>query len=404
RHARDVHVGHPGDLPMSASRRAFLRVAGLATGAAAIPIVNPISVLAQSEKQGGLLRVSVTFGLSTINPIMHISGAEWTATKWMYNNLTRLNAKRELVPDLAESWTAADGAKVWTFKVRQGVRFHHGRELTADDVVATFTTLLDPKTASPYRGEVGPIDRVEAVDKSTVRFTMKAPFSVFPAVVTVPNARIVAREGLADMKALAAREFGTGPFKLKDFVPGDHVTVERFADYFRKGEPYLDGVTLRVFPDPATELTAVVLKEMAQPAGFNIDVDVMSYDRYLAQVWNKGAMYVVYYATRPTADAILMKLYHPKEGLDEGRWAASHPNAIRLLEQAREIVEPERLRRHYVDFLKTSRDEGPFMLPFFANELNGKWAYVRNYRLSPSSSDMVLDDVWLTGDAPKKKT
>jgi peptide/nickel transport system substrate-binding protein len=521
---------------MRMSRRGFLKASGLVTGAAAIPMLRPVTVLAQSDKHGGLLRVSVTFGLSTLNPIMHISGAEWMATKWMYNNLTRLNAKREPVPDLAESWSAADGAKVWTFKLRQGVRFHHGRDLTADDVVATFTTLLDPKTASPYRGEVGPIDRVEALDKSTVRFTMKTPFSVFPAVVTVPNARIVARDGLADMKALAAREFGTGPFKLKEFVPGDHVTVERFTNYFRKGEPYLDGVTMRVFPDPATELAAfkskeidlisgvtpdlfsqvaaqpgaeglavaggtfaavtlpsdkppfsdnrvrealklcvdrnlmlaainngqgelaadhpvssayaaysplppraanidrarqlmkdaglangvtvklyaansppireriaVVLKEMAQSVGFNFDVEVMAYDRYLAQVWNKGAMYVVYYATRPTADAILMKLYHPKEGLDEGRWAPSHPNAIRLLEQAREIVEPERLRRHYAEFLKISRDEGPFMLPFFTNELNGKWAYVRDYRLSPSSADMVLDDVWLAADAPKKK-
>ena len=521
---------------MRMSRRAFLKASGLATGTAALPVASPVWVWAQGEKSGGLLRVSVTFGLSTLNPLMHISGTEWMATKWMYNNLTRLNAKREPVPDLAESWSAADGAKAWTFKLRPGVRFHHGRELTADDVVATFTALLDPKTASPYRGEVGPVERVEAIDKATVRFTMKTPFSVFPAVVSVPNARIVAREGLADMKALAARDFGTGPFKLKEFVPGDHVTVERFADYFRKGEPYLDGVTLRVFPDPATELAAfkskeidlisgvtpdlfsqvsglpgaealavaggtfaavtlpsdkppfndnrvrealklcvdrtlmlsainsgqgelgvdhpistayaaysplparaadlararqlmkdaglangvtvklyaansppireriaVVLKEMAQPAGFNFDVEVMAYDRYLAQVWNKGAMYVVYYATRPTADAILMKLYHPKEGLDEGRWAASHPNAIRLLEQAREIVDLERLRRHYAEFLKISRDEGPFMLPFFTNELNGKWAYVRDYRLSPSSSDMVLDDVWLAADAPKKK-
>ena len=96
---------------MTMSRRAFLKATGLVTGAAAIPLVNPVAVLAQSEKHGGLLRVSVTFGLSTLNPIMHISGAEWIATKWMYNNLTRLNAKRELVPDLAESWTAADGAK-----------------------------------------------------------------------------------------------------------------------------------------------------------------------------------------------------------------------------------------------------------------------------------------------------
>src|SRR5438067_13591259 len=254
------------------SRRAFLRTTGLITGAGAIPGLTPTRALAQNEKPGGLLRVSVTFGLSTINPIMHISGAEWMATKWMYNNLTRLNAKREPVPDLAESWSAADGAKVWTFKLRQGVRFHSGRELTADDVVATFTTLLDPKTASPYRGEVGPIDRVEALDTSTVRFTMKSPFSVFPAIAAVPNARIVAREGLADMKALASREFGTGPFKLKEFVPGDRVVVERFGEYFRKGEPYLDGVTMRVFPDPATELTAFKSKEIDLISGLTPDL------------------------------------------------------------------------------------------------------------------------------------
>jgi len=518
------------------SRRMFLSTAGAAGGAALLTGLRPARAAAQSDKHGGLLRVSVTFGLSTINPLMHISGTEWIATKWMYNNLTRLNLKREPVPDLAESWSASDGARVWTFKLRPSVKFHTGRELIADDVVATFTTLLDPKTASPYRGEVGPIDRVEAVDKLTVRFTMKSPFSLLPAIVAVPNARIVAREGLGDMKALASREFGTGPFKLKEFVPGDRLVVERFGEYFRAGEPYLDGVMLRVFPDPATELAAfkskeidlisgltpdlysqvattpgaealavpggtfaavtlpsdkppfndnrvrealklcvdrrlmlaaihngqgelgvdhpvstgyaaysalpartpdlerarqlmkeaglasgvtvklfaansppireriaVVLKEMARPAGFNLDVEVMAYDRYLAQVWNKGVMYVVYYATRPTADAILMKLYHPKEGLDEGRWAASHPNAIKVLDQAREIVDLDRRRRHYADFLKVSRDEGPLMLPFFVNELNGKWSYVRDYRLGASSSDMILDDVWLTAEAPKKK-
>ena len=518
------------------SRRAFLLTAGAATGALALPGLTARAALAQGDKYGGLLRVSVTFGLSTINPVMHISGAEWTATKWMYNNLTRLNVKREVVPDLADSWSAADGARVWTFKLRPGVKFHSGRELVADDVVATFTTLLDTKTASPYRGEVGPIDKVDAVDKHTVRFTMRAPFSIFPETVSVPNARIVAREGLADLKALAAREFGTGPFKLKEFVPGDRLVVERFGDYFRKGQPYLDGAMLRVFPEPTTELTAfkskevdlisgltpdlfsqvatlagaeamavaggtfaavilpadkppfndnrvrealklcadrtlmlaaihngqgevgndhpistaypdhvalppraadvtrarallrdaglgsgvpfklfaansppirervaVVLKEMARPAGFDIDVEVLAYDRYLAQVWNKGVPYVVYYGTRPTADAILMKLYHPKEGLDEGRWAPSHAPAIRLLEQARETVESERRRRLYADFLKISRDEGPLMLPFFVNELSGKWGFVRDYRINPASFDMVLDDVWLAPDAPTKK-
>lgn len=515
------------------SRRDFLRTVGVMAGAG---LAGPRLAYAQGEKYGGMLRLSVTFGLNTINPIMHISGAEWVATKWMYNNLTRLNYKREVVPDLAESWTPADSGRVWTFKLRPGVKFHSGRELVADDVVATIQTILDPKTASPYRGEIGPVDRVEALDKHAVRFTLKAPFADLPAIMTIPNARIVAREGLQDVKGLAAREFGSGPFKLKEFVPGDHLTVERFPDYFRKGLPYLDAAYVKVFPEPSTELTAfkskeldmiwdvtpdlysqvatlpgvdamavpggtfadvimpsdkppfadnrvrealkytidrnlmlaavhgghgelghdhpvssayqfhaplplrapdlarakgllrdaghgsglafklfvansppirekvaVVLKEMARPAGFNIEVEVLAYDRYLAQVWNKGVPYVAFYGTRPTADAILMKLYHPKEGLDEGRWAAANPDAIRLLEQARETVETERRRRLYAEFQKVSREQGPFVLPFFRNELSGKWAYVRDFRLNPANFELELDEVWLAGDAPKKK-
>ena len=521
------------------TRREFLRTTAIGAGIAG-PIVQTLSApsvaRAQSDKHGGTLRISATFGLSTINPVAHISGAEWLATRWLYNNLTRLSLKREVVPDLAETWTASDGGRVWTFKLRRGVQFHLGREAIADDVAATMQTILDPKAASPYRGEIGPIERVEPVDKYTVRFTLRVPFADFPAMMTLPVARIVAREGLGDLKALAAKEFGSGPFRLREFVPGDHVTVERFPSYYRKGLPYLDAVTLKVFPEPTTELTAfrgketdliwdvspdlfpqvastsgadamsvpggtfanlilpsdkppfndnrvrealkytvdrakmlaainsshgelandhpvssaymfysalplrtpdinkaksllreaglsggvsfkisvagsppireqtaVILKEMAKPAGFNIDVEVLPYDRYLAQVWNKGVPYVGFYATRPTADAILMKLYHPKDGLDEGRWAPSHPEAVKLLEQARETLDPAARRRLYAQFQTVARDEGPFMIPFFRNELSGKWGYVRDFRLNASNFEMDLEEVWLTADAPRKK-
>ena len=80
-------------------------------------------------------------------------------------------------------------------------------------------------------------------------------------MMTLPVARIVAREGLGDLKALAAKEFGSGPFRLREFVPGDRVTVERFPGYYRSGLPYLDAVTLKIFPEPTTELTAFKGKE-----------------------------------------------------------------------------------------------------------------------------------------------
>jgi len=524
---------------MRCSRRQFLRATALAgTGLGFSRAIGgrPGAAGAQDAKSGGTLRISATFGLNTINPLLHISGAEWMATRWLYSNLTRLTPKRELAPDLAEAWTPSGNGRVWTFKLRQGVQFHLAREVVADDVVATMQTILDPKTASSYRGEVGPIESVEATAKHTVRFTLKAPFADFPVMMSVPVARIVAREGLGDLKALAGKEFGSGPFRLREFVPGDHITVERFGQYYRAGRPLLDAVTLKIFPEPTTELaafrsretdmiwdvspdlyrevaatagvdalavaggtfanvilpadkppfndnrvrealkysvdraamlnainagqgelandqpistayrfyaklppraqdlakaksllrdagfasgvafklvaansppirekTAVVLKEMARPAGFDIDVEVMAYDRYLAQVWNKGVPYVGFYATRPTADAILMKLYHAKEGLDEGRWAPSHPEAIQALEQARETLDTERRRRLYAQFQKVSRDEGPFLLPFFRNELSSKWSYVRDFTLSPSNFEVDLEETWLTAEAPRKK-
>jgi peptide/nickel transport system substrate-binding protein len=505
-------------------------------GALAVQGLPPRMSFAQAEKYGGILRVSGSYGLTTLNPVMHTSIGEWAATKLLYCNLVRMNYKREVVPDVAESWEPKENGKVWIFKLRSGVKFHIGREMTSEDVAATMQTILDPKNAAPYRGEIGPIDKVEAVDKYTVRFTLNTLFADFPALMTVPNARIVAREGLAEFKGLAGKEFGSGPFKIKEFVPGDHIEVERFPDYYRKGLPYLDGVYFKIIPEPSTEITAlrkketdmilemtaenysqvatltgvdamavtggtfnniimpsdkppfndnrvrealkytvdrdlmiaaiygrhgelgndhpvssaypfytnlpkraqdikkakallkeagypgglafklfistappvrekmaVILKEMARPAGFNIDIEVMGYDRFLAQVWGKGVPYIGNYGTRPTADAILMKLYHAKEGMDEGRWAPSHPDGIKLLEQARETVNLERRKKLYADFQKISRDEGPFIIPFFRSELSAKWSYVKDFKLNPANFEMELEDVWLSAEAPKKK-
>jgi peptide/nickel transport system substrate-binding protein len=518
------------------SRRDFLRIAGAVGSGVVTGSFCYGTTFAQAERYGGILRVSGSYGLTTLNPVMHTSIGEWVATKWMYNNLVRMNAKRELVPDLAESWEPKENGKIWIFKLRRGVKFHIGREMTSEDVVATMQLILDPKTAAPYRGEIGPIDKVEAVDKYTVRFTLSTVFADFPALMSAPNARIVAREGLSDFKGLAAKEFGTGPFKLKTFVPGDHVEVERYPDYYRKGLPYLDGVYFKIIPESSTEITAlkkketdlllemtpenysqvatipgvdamavpggtfnniimpsnkppfndnrvrealkftidrdlmlaaiygrhgelgndhpvssaypfyhalpkrlqeiqkakallkeagysdglsfklfvstsppvrekiaVILKEMARPAGINIDIEVMGYDRFLAQVWNKGVPYIGNYGTRATADAILMKLYHPKEGMDEGRWASAYPDAIKLLELARSTVDLGKRKNLYREFQRISRDEGPFVIPFFRNELSAKWAYVKDFNLSPANYEMDLDEVWLSSEAPKKK-
>src|SRR5256885_2963651 len=125
---------------MTCTRRDFLRRTTIGAGLTA-PLAQTLAfsrvARAQGDKHGGTLRISATFGLSTISPMAHISGAEWMATRWLYNNLTRLSVKREVVPDLAESWAASDGGRVWIFKLRRGRHIHLGRAGVAGAAGAT---------------------------------------------------------------------------------------------------------------------------------------------------------------------------------------------------------------------------------------------------------------------------
>src|ERR1700687_2521966 len=117
------HSPSPYPLPLrgrgNLARRAFLRATAIGAGLAAL--CAPSIARAQGDKRGGTLRISATFGLSTINPVAHISGPEWLATRWLYSNLTRLSLKREVVPDLAEPWAASAGGRAWRVKVGGGV-------------------------------------------------------------------------------------------------------------------------------------------------------------------------------------------------------------------------------------------------------------------------------------------
>src|SRR5262249_10177069 len=122
------------------------------------------------------------------------------------------------VPDLAEAWTASPDLSEWTFKLRPGLVFHDGTPCTAGDVVASYHAILDVKTASPARNNVGPIDSVRAVDASTVIFKLKAAYADLPVTLAYTNARIIpatiangARSGGHRHWAVQARVLRAGP-------------------------------------------------------------------------------------------------------------------------------------------------------------------------------------------------
>ena len=202
----------------------------------------------------GTLRVALGTTLSQIDPAKTTIGDEYVYVHLVFNGLSRIDPDMTVKPDLAESWTASDDLKIWTFKLRQGVKFHHGRVLDADDVVATMKRILDPATGSRARTSLSMVDNVSVVDAQTVKFDLNIPYAGFADIFADRQLRIVPKDKLDE---LSTHPIGTGPFMFKSWSPGDRLELVKNPDYFEKGLPKLDGVTLRIVPESAARMAAL---------------------------------------------------------------------------------------------------------------------------------------------------
>jgi len=231
-------------------RSAVVSVAALAAG--------PAWGQAQ-PRRGGTLRVSVDQAVGVLNPLLTRVNPEYLVAELLYNGLTRLAPDMSAAPDLAQSWSANDGLTEWTFNLRSGVRFHDGSPCTARDVAATFAAILEAKTASPARPNIGPIDEVRATDDSTVLFRLKGPYADLPVALAYTNAKIIpAAIAGGGLDRLAREAVGTGPFKLAAYEPDRRVLAVRNQAYFDAPRPYVDRVEVLVYPDPTAETSALI--------------------------------------------------------------------------------------------------------------------------------------------------
>jgi peptide/nickel transport system substrate-binding protein len=162
-----------------------------------------------------------------------------------------------IVGDAAESYERI-GETTYVFRLRRGIVWHHGRDLTADDVRYTFERILDPKTGSTRRSVWLIIDRIETPDRFTVRFITRRPFAPFLRYMATPDfSAIIPRELVERYGDLQQHMSGTGPFMLDRFVPENVVVLKRNPRYFEAGLPRLDGIEFRIIPDQATRLAAL---------------------------------------------------------------------------------------------------------------------------------------------------
>jgi len=219
-------------------------------------VVTPTPMPTPAPKYGGTLIAAKPGEVPLLDP--HIGTATFSKRFFdlVYNGLVRLDENSAVAPELAESWDISDDGKVYTFQLRKGVKFHNGKEMTSEDVKASYERILDPETGSPARSFYADVVAIATPDPHTVVFTLDKPNAALLALMASPNAAIVPKEML-EAGDLSVEAVGTGPFKLGEWMPDNYMILERHPDFFIEGRPYLDAIEFRVLPDEASILAGL---------------------------------------------------------------------------------------------------------------------------------------------------
>jgi peptide/nickel transport system substrate-binding protein len=211
---------------------------------------------AATPQRGGAITIGIAADPDGLDPHKTVAASTFQITRNIYDTLVQTDAQSQIQPDLASSWSATPDGLTWTFKLRDGVKFHNGRTLTSDDVKFSFERLVSPApgAASPRAGDYANIKTITTPDPLTVVFELSKPQAAFLSNLAYGWAAIVPKEAAATLRD---KPVGTGPFKFVEWVKDGYVSLERFDGYFVKDEPYLDKATFKVITDPTARLAAL---------------------------------------------------------------------------------------------------------------------------------------------------
>ena len=172
----------------------------------------------------------------------------------VFEGLTRIGSRGEVLPALAESWTVSDDGKVYTFKLHAGVKFHDGTDFNADDVKFSLDRARAENSTNAQKGLFAAIDTVEVADPATVKVTLKNPQGSFLYNMGWGDAVIVAPESAETNKD---KPVGTGPFKFDNWAKGSSITIVKNPDYWGEAVA-LDKAEFRIVPDAAAAVPALL--------------------------------------------------------------------------------------------------------------------------------------------------
>lgn len=230
---------------------AFTRRNLLATAALAAALGSAAPLLAQDVQTGG------TMVLATVQQPRHLNGAFQSGiatgvpSAQIFATLLRYGEDFEPQPYLAESWEYSNDNKTLTLKLREGAVFHDGQPITAEDVIWSLQVVKDNH---PFANMLAPVESFAAPDPHTVVINLANPHPALLLTLSSSLTPVLPKhlfDDGQDMKShpLNNLPVGSGPFRVTEFVPGQHIILEKFDDFFLEGKPYLDRIVIRQYQD-----------------------------------------------------------------------------------------------------------------------------------------------------------
>ncbi|MDZ4339171.1 MAG: ABC transporter substrate-binding protein [candidate division NC10 bacterium] len=233
--------------------------------------------LEQAERFGGTYRRPLENAPGTLDPARVNDIYARTISQQIFDGLVQYDESLGIKPAIAETWKSSRDGRTWTFSLRKGVKFHHGREVTAGDFVYSFSRLLDPKLKSAaaqffiriegareFSGGKAPTVRgLKALDRYTLQIRLTDASSPFVSLLAIGYAKVVPRELIESPgNNFDVHPVGTGPFKATDVERNKQVVLEANSEYFL-GRPYLDRIEYKIFPGVADEEMFLQFEMMA---------------------------------------------------------------------------------------------------------------------------------------------
>ena len=232
-------------------------------------------------KQGGEIVITYKDDVATLDPAIGYDWQNWSMIKSLFDGLMDYEpGTTTLRPELAESYEISPDGQTFTFKLRQGVKFHNGREMTADDVKYSLERVVNPKTQSPGSGFFASIkgydevsggtsetlSGVTIVDPNTIKIELSRPDATFLHVMALNFAHVVPKEAVEEHGAdFGKNPVGTGAFRMAEWTLGQRLVFERNADYWNNGLPYLDKITFEIGQEPIVALLRLQQGEVDVP-------------------------------------------------------------------------------------------------------------------------------------------